>query len=74
MVIAIIGTLIGLLIPAVQSARAAARRVQCASNMRQVGIGILNFADTHQGRWPDTTHTVEPEPNTPTSSPMQAAA
>ena len=63
-VIAIIGTLIGLLIPAVQSARAAARRVQCASNMRQVGIGILNFADTHQGKWPDTTHTVEPDPVT----------
>ena len=32
--------------------------------MRQVGIGILNFADTHQGKWPDTTHTVEPDPVT----------
>ena len=63
-VIAIIGTLVGLLIPAVQSARAAARRIQCASNFRQVGIGILHFADTHRGRWPETSHTVEPDPIT----------
>ena len=63
-VIAIIAVLVALLMPAVQSARAAARRTQCASNMRQVGIGVLMFADTHQGRWPDTTHTTEPDPVT----------
>ena len=63
-VVAIIGTLLGLLLPAVQAARAAARRAQCASNMRQVGIGILHFADTHRGRWPETTHTVDPDPAT----------
>lgn len=63
-VVAIIGTLVALLLPAVQSARAAARRTQCASNLRQVGLGILNFADAHRGKWPDTTHTVDPDPVT----------
>lgn len=55
-VIAIIAVLMAMLLPAVQYARASARRTQCASNLRQVGLAIIQYCEVHRGRFPKTTH------------------
>ena len=51
-VISIIATLIALIAPAVQSARNAARRMECQSNLKNVALATLNFAGSHNGQLP----------------------
>ena len=62
-VIAIIGVLVALLLPAVQSSREAARRSRCASNLRQLGLAVLGYADAHRGKLPRTDHDKDAQGN-----------
>ncbi|MFO0789481.1 MAG: DUF1559 domain-containing protein [Pirellulales bacterium] len=55
-VIAIIGVLVSLLLPAVQAARASARAAMCKNNLKQIGLAVLQFCDTHHGQFPEWYH------------------
>lgn len=51
-VITIIAVLVAILLPAVSMVRTAANQAACASNLRQIGLGLLAYADNWQGRLP----------------------
>jgi prepilin-type processing-associated H-X9-DG protein len=55
--IGLVGMLSALLLPAVQAARKSARGSQCLNGLRQVGLAMNQFCDTHHGRFPVTSHT-----------------
>lgn len=52
--IAVMAILIGIMLPSITSAHEAARRVACRSNVRQIGLGLVMYANDHDGRLPSS--------------------
>ena len=65
LVVGIIAVLISLLLPAVQSARENARRVQCTKNLMQIGLALANYASAHQVLPPGVVNDKGPISNMP---------
>jgi prepilin-type N-terminal cleavage/methylation domain-containing protein len=59
-VVAIIGILAGLLLPAIARTRDRARRTDCASNLRQIGIALHNYATDHNEKFPGSLDSLYP--------------
>src|SRR6185369_1922673 len=66
-VIAIIGVLVALLLPAVQAAREASRRIKCQNNVRQIGLGLHNF-ESSRGAFPEAA--IDEDANAPPAQPF----
>jgi prepilin-type processing-associated H-X9-DG protein len=55
-VVAIIGMLVALLLPAIQAARASARAASCKNSLRQLGLAAQQFCELHEGKFPEWSH------------------